>query len=171
MPFIKRHAGFTIIELMVTFSVLAIIATFAVPSFRDVIISNSVASDRDELFVTLNFARSEAVKRGRAVTVCKSANGSSCDNSLDWTAGWLVFQDDNRDGAKAGTEPAIRAHGALDGQVAVAFSGTANVITYESRGLLLSSASAGTFTFSHSAGSKFDRTIELGVTGRAMKGS
>lgn len=167
----KRIAGFTIIELMVTIAVLAIIATFAVPSFRDVIISNSVASDRDELFVTLNFARSEAIKRGRAVTVCKSADGSSCDNSLSWNAGWLVFQDDDRNGAKASTETALRSHGALDGQVAVAYSGTNNTITFESRGLLLSSASAGTFTFSHSAGSKFNRTIELGVTGRSMKGS
>ncbi len=171
MSFIKRHAGFTIIELIVTFSVLAIIAGFAVPSFRDLIISNSVASDRDELFVTLNSARSEAVKRGRAVTVCKSVNGTSCDNSLNWNAGWLVFQDDDRNGVRATTETAIRTHEALDGQVAVAFSGTADTITYESRGLLLDSASAGIFTFSHSAGSQFNRTIELGVTGRAMKGS
>lgn len=169
MSFIKNHAGFTIIELMVTFSVLAIIAAFAVPSFRGLIISNSVASDRDELFVSLNYARSEAVKRGRAVTICKSANGTSCDNSLSWNSGWLVFQDNNRDGAKAATEAAIRAHGSLDGQVSVAF--TANTITFESRGLLLNSADAGTFTFSHGTDTQFDRTIELGVTGRSRKGT
>lgn len=171
MPIQSFKNGFTLIELLITITLIGIISAFAVPSFRDIIISNSVGSDRDELFVTLNFSRSEAVTRGRAVTVCKSANGSSCDDSLGWAAGWLVFQDDDGNGVKASTETAIRAHGALDGQVAVAFSGSADTITYESRGLLTSSASAGTFTFSHSAGSKFDRTIELGVTGRAMKGS
>lgn len=171
MCFHKKAAGFTLIELLVTIVVISIIAAIAVPSFRNIILSNSVSFDRDELFVALNYARSEAIKRGAAVTVCKSADGTSCDNSLAWNAGWLIFQDDNRNGARAASEGLLRSFPALDSQVGLAHSASANRVTFESRGLLLGGNGAGQFTFSHSAGADYNRSIDVSATGRATKGT
>jgi type IV fimbrial biogenesis protein FimT len=72
--------GFTLLELMVTIAVVAIMATIAVPSFRDLIQNNRVTTQTNELVTALNFARTEAVKRGRAVGVEVSRDGSG------WTA-------------------------------------------------------------------------------------
>ncbi|MBW4936404.1 GspH/FimT family pseudopilin [Marinobacter sp. F4206] len=163
-----KYSGFTLIELMVTIAVLAILVTVAVPSFRNIIISNSVSFDRDEFFSLVAFARSDAIKRGTAVTICKSSDGSTCDDSLAWSDGWLAFHDADGDGVKETGDDPVRSRGALDAQVAVSHGGAADRITYGSRGLIL--RGQGLVTFSHSAGSQFDRTVDIGVTGRASKG-
>ena len=65
----KMCRGFTLLELMVTVAVAAILATVAVPGFRDLIQNNRVTTQTNELVSALNFARTEAVKRGRNVAV------------------------------------------------------------------------------------------------------
>ena len=87
--------GFTIIELMVTIVVLAILLSVAVPSFWNVIQSNRVTAQANELVTALNFARSEAVKRGEIVSLCATnqADTPACatSGSDSWSDGWLVF--------------------------------------------------------------------------------
>lgn len=62
-----RHHGFTLIELLVTIAVMVIIATIAVPGFQNMMISNRLASDYNEVLTGLNLARSEAIKRRETV--------------------------------------------------------------------------------------------------------
>ena len=94
--------GFTLIELMVTIAVAAILLGIAVPSFQDLVIRNRLATKANELITALNLARSEAVKRGIWVTVCKSANStassSDCSDSgsVNWVQGWIVFVDNTQ---------------------------------------------------------------------------
>ncbi|MGB1950269.1 MAG: GspH/FimT family pseudopilin [Marinobacter sp.] len=164
----NNQSGFTLIELMITIVILAIIVTIGIPSFRNIIVSNSVAFDRDEFFSLVTFARSEAIKRGTGVTICKSANGTTCTDSLSWNQGWLAFHDVDGDGVKDSGDQPVRTLGALDAQVSMSHGGGANRITFDSRGLLL--RGQGLITFSHSAGSQFDRAVDIGVTGRASKG-
>lgn len=164
----ETQTGFTLIELMVTIVVLAIVVSIAVPSFQKLLASNNVAFDRDEFFSMLMLARSEAIKNGQAVTICKSSGGSACDNSLSWSSGWLMFADDNRDGSLTGSEKVLRTTSAVDGGVTVSHSAGADVVTFESRGLLL--AGAGEFTFTHPSDSTLSRKVSLTVTGRASKG-
>ncbi|MEH6686100.1 MAG: GspH/FimT family pseudopilin [Halopseudomonas sabulinigri] len=83
--------GFTLIELMVTIAVLAVIISLAVPSFSSIIRDNRLFSLSQELRGTLQQARSEAVKRNEVVTVCRSNVGSTdCANGTAWEAGWLI---------------------------------------------------------------------------------
>jgi type IV fimbrial biogenesis protein FimT len=80
-PAAKR--GFTLIELMVTIAVLAIVLGIAVPSFQEFAVRNRLAATTNELVSALALARSEAVKRATRVTVA----------SADWAGGWQVFVD------------------------------------------------------------------------------
>src|SRR5690242_9276873 len=95
-PRIARPAaasGFTILELMITVAVLAILMGIAVPSFSEMIRQNRLATQTNDLLTATNFARSEAVKRGSRVTLCP-ANGNNCSGDSQWSAGWLVITDD-----------------------------------------------------------------------------
>ncbi|SDX36877.1 GspH/FimT family pseudopilin [Marinobacter mobilis] len=169
MNFLKKSRGFTLIELIVTIAVFGVIIALAAPSFQNMVISNRVAFDRDEFFNLLQFARSEAIKNGTAVTICKSSNGSSCDNSLGWNGGWLLFADTDRDGVlDASGDKVIKSVDPLEGLVVVTQSNGDNLVTFESRGLLIDGD--GVFTFSHSAGAQFTKSVDLGITGRATKG-
>ena len=79
---LKQH-GFTLIELMVTVSILAVIAMIAAPSFTPLIERWRVRGAAEELQSTIYYARSEAIKRGGGVTI------NATDNA-DWANGWEV---------------------------------------------------------------------------------
>jgi type IV fimbrial biogenesis protein FimT len=91
--------GFTLVELMVTVTIVGIVASLGVPSFLEMINQNRATSLANELAASLNLARSEAIKRGLRVTVCKSANISEtaanvvCSTTTSWQNGWLIFVD------------------------------------------------------------------------------
>ncbi len=94
------QSGFSLIELMAAIVVLAIIISMAVPSFSTVIKNNRMATLTNQLVLDLNLARSEAVKRGTTVILCRSATPATagCGGSTqDWTTGWILFasQDSN----------------------------------------------------------------------------
>ncbi len=117
---ISKH-GFTLIELMVTIAVLAILVTIAIPNFQTFLMNSRMASQANDLITALSLARSEAVKRAANVTVCASSDGASCTGG--WTQGWIV-----RD---VGGTP-IRVQPALSG--ASTLSGGVSTITFTASG-------------------------------------
>jgi type IV fimbrial biogenesis protein FimT len=92
----SKMRGFTLIELMVTLSVAAVLAALAAPSFQGMIASGRINSGTNDLMGTLAVARSEAIRRNTRITVCKSANQSACTTSGTWDQGWIVFVDTTR---------------------------------------------------------------------------
>lgn len=108
----RFHQGLSLIELMVTLTIVAILAAMAMPSFRDIANSSRAVGMANELVASLNFARSEAVKRGVAVTVCKTANpdaaSPSCTTAGDWASGWQTFTDSGTQGSVDGTDTRLR---------------------------------------------------------------
>lgn len=131
-----RDAGFTLVELMVTVVVAAILLAVGVPSFRELIQNNRLATATNEVVATLHLARSEAVKGNARVTVCKSANGTSCVTSGNWSQGWLVFTDPNSNAAyDSGTETLLRVQGKISGDVSVTGDGSlADYVSYVGSG-------------------------------------
>lgn len=84
-------SGFTLIELMVTLSVLGVLALVAAPSFNDALLSNRLTGFANNFVASANLARSEAIKRNTAVTVCPSSDGTTCAGSGGWHQGWIVM--------------------------------------------------------------------------------
>lgn len=93
-------SGLTLIELLVTITIAVILLTIAVPSFNDFLARNRVGGVANELMSMLNLARSEAVRRGQPVSVCKSSNGTSCGGTY-WDSGWIVFVNEDNDSPAA----------------------------------------------------------------------
>ena len=91
----NRKQGFTLIELLITISVLAILLAIAAPNLQMFIQNSRLFSHTSGLVGDLNFARSEAVKRGGPVNVCASANGTTCSGALAWGTGWIVFNENS----------------------------------------------------------------------------
>jgi len=86
-----RIRGFTLIELMVTLAVFAIVAGLAIPSFTQMIRDNRSVALADNLLSAAQYARAQAVTVKGAVSLCASADGATC--GADWTEGWIVFAD------------------------------------------------------------------------------
>jgi len=83
--------GFTLVELMVTLLVLAVLLGLAVPSFRDAALSSRLTGYANDLVAGVQIARSEAIKRNATVTLCASANGSTCATAGGWEVGWIIL--------------------------------------------------------------------------------
>ena len=97
---LKSNIGFTLVELMVTIAITAIIAAIAAPSFSDLIKNNTVAAQGDELYAQIMLARSEAIKRSKTIVICTSRSGTACDEttsttSKSWSGNLLAFAKPN----------------------------------------------------------------------------
>jgi len=147
--------GLSLIELLVTMSIAVILLTIGVPSFVDMITSNTATSYANDLLGDINYARSEAITRGSRVVVCKgtaTAANSVCTDG-EWGAGWKVFEDcndnktidtatcpDRDSNGTADDEAVLRVHGALSGGWTLrgglfANAGTSGYISFSPVGL------------------------------------
>lgn len=87
-----RQRGFSLVELMVTIAIVAILVAIAFPSFESTFRSNRLATSTNEMLASISLARSEAVRSTRGSGICASDDGSVCDG--DWSDGWIVWLDE-----------------------------------------------------------------------------
>jgi type IV fimbrial biogenesis protein FimT len=171
-------AGFTIIELMITLVIVAIVASLGVPAFRETILNNRMATQVNELVGSLNIARSEAVKRGSRTRVCKGT-APTCDTSTTgWEQGWFVWVDGNDDGSftpgdtnsngrwDQGEDELIQVFGPLSGNNTLRGDGnTGNAVTFNTQGF----GTSGTIRLCDSRGTEEARGVVLFNTGRIRR--
>lgn len=157
----KRQRGFTLIEMMITISIAAILLSLAVPSFSAMQRRSQINTQTNALVSGLALARSEASKRGQRVSMC-ARNGTLCTASTDWSNGWLAFLDLNGNGNLDAGEDLLQASPTTN--QGVTLTSTQNAITYQVSGENLTQTSI-TITKS-GCGSGEKRVITVEVTGR-----
>lgn len=165
----SKILGFTLVELMVSVAMLSILLVIAVPSYQSLMINNRLATQTNQFVSTLTLARSESVKRGSRVTVCKSSNQAGCATGGAWTQGWIVFVDADNDAAVDIGEQILQVHGSM--ATGVTLTGNALVkdyVSYVSSGAAQQNSGAlqtGTLTVCH-AQSGGARKLTINNAGR-----
>lgn len=101
-----KAQGFTLVELMVTIAVVAILAAVAFPSFRSTMRSNQMATSTNELLAAISLARSEAIRNNGGGGVCASRAGATCDGS--WNDGVMAYGDADGSGTFSDGDTVLR---------------------------------------------------------------
>jgi len=91
----KKIAGFTLIELMLTVVVLSIVLGIGVPAFRNFILNNRLTTQANDFMAAVQMARSEAVRWSGGVVRITATNPTT-DN--EWGGGWIIWADADGDG-------------------------------------------------------------------------
>lgn len=159
--------GFSLLELLITVAVGGVLVAIAVPGFQSLMTNNRVNQYSNEFLTALNLTRSEAVKRGNRVTLCRSFNGTSCTTTAGgWESGWVIFEDENNDGLFDSND-VIQQHSGLDSLLTLnGDANTADYISFSKNGTarkLDNSMQAGQLSLTLAG---VNRTIRLAGTGK-----
>jgi len=164
---LPKENGFTLIELIITLTVVGILTAIAVPAFRQFVESSRLTTATNDFIGDLSLARVEAMKRGTGsqTVVCASSNGTSCTGSA-WQAGWIIFVDADVSGNFNTGDTSLKIHEALPASLTATTSPTTSTLTFNGMGSMVTSLTYLQFT---SANINQQRVICLsGGTGRAM---
>ncbi len=157
------NSGFSMIELMVVLAIAAILLMIAMPSFVNSAAKGAIRSGVNELAADLAFARSSAVTRPGAVSVCASditVTPRACDNG-DWSEGWLVFFDDDEDGVIDSGDELLRITEGTGSKVVITLD---NSVTFDKKG---QKNNVSEFKFCHATddGAQFARALIVNIGG------
>ena len=94
---IIKNQGFTLYELLITILLIALISSLAMPSLAATIARQRQRVEIDALFHAIHQARKESIMRRKVVSLCPSLDGRVCTPGRDWSAGWLMFENKDRD--------------------------------------------------------------------------
>jgi type IV fimbrial biogenesis protein FimT len=149
----RNSRGFTLVEVLVVVTIAAILTTLAAPSFTRLIQSTTISSNVNTFMADLRFARSEAIRLGGAVVMCRSddpeltnptCGTGSGPGGNGWVSGWIIFQDLNNNGAKATAEPLLRVQSRITSMDSIVEAGgsSSTSIRFTATGRLLNLSSA-----------------------------
>jgi type IV fimbrial biogenesis protein FimT len=177
----RQYQGFTLLEMTVVIAIVAVLSMLAAPSFQRLIQTTNVSNNVNSFMADLRYARSEAIRRGGHVVMCRSNapealnavcnNGFGADNK-GWVSGWLIFHDTNNDGNWDAGEPLLRVQGPISSLNAIKedrASGTPTArFQFTATGRMSNLSSAATLKFGEEPAFALDvqRTLCVGLGGR-----
>lgn len=154
--------GYSLYELLITTLVVSIVVSLGVPSFGKMVADHRLRTEVDALFHAVHLARKESIFRRRAVTLCPTPDGRNCQAGKDWSQGWMMFVNLDRDrpATRDQDEPVLhRFSVSRHNQV------TANRESFSFRTTELR-ATNGTFIFCDRARRAETRALVISYTGR-----
>ncbi|MCU7890556.1 MAG: GspH/FimT family pseudopilin [Candidatus Thiodiazotropha sp. (ex Ustalcina ferruginea)] len=98
--FLSKETGLTLIELVITVTILLTLISLGVPSFRNMTIKNQQRSEINSFVHHFHLARSLAITKETHHILCPSVDGETCLGTTDWSQGFILFEDRNRNKTK-----------------------------------------------------------------------
>ncbi len=92
-----RHSGFTLYEMLLTLTLVAILVGLSLPSFTEIAANSRLRTEINALFHAIHLARKESIMRRSVVSICPSFDGLACRPGKDWSGGWIMFNNRDRD--------------------------------------------------------------------------
>jgi type IV fimbrial biogenesis protein FimT len=159
-PRISAGRGFSAMELLVVTAVIAVLASFAVPTYVRLSRQASLSAAANQMLWALHLARSTSILRGEAVAVCLSGEGAGClGSAAQQAAGWLVFVD-RETSTPVRVDPGDQVLRQLPLPPGVVVRGTRAAVTFWPVAM---AGTTGTFTFCAGADG---RAVVISQTGR-----
>lgn len=159
---LRRDRGQSLYELMLTLTIAAAVLAIGLPSFSGTVARQRQRIEIDALFHAIHLARKESIMRRRVVSLCPTLDGQQCSPGRDWSTGWLMFANHDRD-----EPPMVDAGEHILQRHAV---GETVQITANRKGFTLRStvlrATNGTFVVCDRAGRILPRALVVSYTGR-----
>ncbi len=181
MCFYQRHAvsdsmlrsgahGFTLVELMITIAIMAVLLAVASPSLFNVVLGNRLNASANNLVASATLARSEAIKRNKQIRMCVSNNGTTCTTG-GWEQGWIVACKTTNNIDCDGTGPdwlVLQRQAAASGGLRITDTspGAVSSISFDPSGVGVTLASFKVCRATPSVGSQ-ERMVRIIATGRA----
>jgi len=167
-PFmVSRLGGFTMVELIVTLAVAALLVALAIPNLRTAIQNNRIRANTNDFISDMTYARSEALKRGTNIGICRVADAQAvlqCDGA-NWAGDRMIFADTNNDGALTGGEMVLRVRERMPNNTLTSVDAPHPLII-NSRGLLANVAAPVNFSLCDDRGASHGRAIQITLTGQ-----
>lgn len=158
-----RFRGFTLLELIISLAVLAILLGVAAPSLGDFLRDQRMTTEVNGLVLALNLTRSTAIKSGIRTVICKSADGDHCTNDGTWSQGWIVFEDRDANHDRDSTEAVVWRGNPESCELNYRGFGSSNYIVYYPIGDVRVN---GTFTFCDERGDDAAKAVIIAKPGR-----
>lgn len=155
--------GFTLVELMLTLAVAAILAALGAPALGGLLGRVTTRTTEASIAGTLRHARTASVMENSRVIVCPSVDGRRCARTVEWQQGWLVARDADRDGQPDAGEPILDvAPAAPDGTHIITSAGRTHLVFHPNGSAAGSNVR---FTVCHT-GQNGARSVVLSNSGR-----
>jgi type IV fimbrial biogenesis protein FimT len=161
-------AGVTLMELMMSVSVVAIITAIAVPSYKYVTNANRLAGEVNGLLGDMQFARGQAIKEGQTVVICSSTDGATCSNSSSWKDGWIVFSDSNANGGVDPGETVRRVQNAFKSSDTFNADNNTSAVSFNREGFAPGGNIVTITLHDTTADSKWTRCVKINIVGMLM---
>lgn len=158
----RVNQGYSLYELLMTLALAALVLTLGLPSFGKLVADKRLTAETNALFHAIHRARKTSIVRRRVVSVCPSVDGNSCTSGYDWSSGWIVFANVDRDSPPQvdANEPVLARHRVED---------TVQIVANR-RGFTLRAvhlrATNGTLVVCDRAGRADPRALVVSYTGR-----
>ncbi|WP_252176430.1 GspH/FimT family pseudopilin [Endozoicomonas sp. 4G] len=161
-----KEQGFTLIELMITLLIAAIIVAMGLPQLREMSNSIRFSNIQQNLLSNLLYARSEAVKTGTNNIACASTDGATCSVTPTlWSQGWIIFTDENSNGAFDSGIDTLKRSQTTDSIASITWSNSTPIV-FQGDGTV-NNTSSGTFLICDNlTTSKIAKGVTINLSGR-----